>query len=67
MLTQRTTTLLKSNTRPHYTKLTPLLYGGIRQHGSHGHHHHDADLMNSLKSSSNVLFICLSVGDNKYL
>ncbi|KAG2233376.1 cation efflux family-domain-containing protein [Thamnidium elegans] len=39
-------------TRPQYTKLAPLFLGGIRQHGSHGHHHHDADLINSLKSSS---------------
>ncbi|KAI7883374.1 cation efflux protein [Mucor mucedo] len=30
--------------------MTPLFLGGIRQHG--GHHHHDADLVNSLKSSS---------------
>lgn len=40
------------STRPQYTKLAPLFLGGIRQHGSHGHHHHDADLINSLKSSS---------------
>ncbi|GAA5798987.1 hypothetical protein HPULCUR_004396 [Helicostylum pulchrum] len=39
-------------TRPQYTKLVPLFLGGIRQHGSHGHHHHDIDLINSLKSSS---------------
>lgn len=39
------------NHRPQYTKIAPLVLGGIRQHGSHGHHH-DADLMNSLTSSS---------------
>lgn len=37
--------------RPQYTKLAPLVLGGIRQHGSHGHHH-DVDLINSLHSSS---------------
>jgi hypothetical protein len=47
MLTQ--TTLYRP--RPKITRIQPLVLGGIRQHGSHGHHH-DADLMNSLKSSS---------------
>lgn len=37
--------------RPTIARIQPLALGGIRQHGSHGHHH-DADLMNSLKSSS---------------
>ncbi|KAK4518709.1 uncharacterized protein ATC70_008931 [Mucor velutinosus] len=31
---------------------TAWLIGSVRQHGTHGHHHHDADLMASLKSSS---------------
>lgn len=31
--------------------MQPLVLGGIRHHGSHGHHH-DADLINSLNSSS---------------
>lgn len=48
-LLKPTTTLYRPS--PHLTRLQPLVLGGIRHHGSHGHHH-DADLINSLKSSS---------------
>lgn len=38
--------------RPRLYQMTQLTLGGIRQHGSHGpHHHHDADLVTSLKTS----------------
>ncbi|GAN01813.1 cation efflux family [Mucor ambiguus] len=44
----QTATLNTAFNRPR----TAWLIGSVRQHGTHGHHHHDADLMASLKSSS---------------
>ncbi|EIE84926.1 hypothetical protein RO3G_09636 [Rhizopus delemar RA 99-880] len=31
---------------------SPISLGNIRHHGTHGHHHHDTDILTSLKSSS---------------
>ncbi|CAO3657453.1 unnamed protein product [Mucor hiemalis] len=51
----KTQQMLKPSTlyrpSPPLTRIQPIVLGGIRHHGSHGHHH-DADLINSLKSSS---------------
>lgn len=51
---QPSSNLITTLCRPRITTnyITPLILGGIRQHGTHGHHHHDADLIASLKSSS---------------
>ncbi|KAI9482731.1 MAG: cation efflux family-domain-containing protein [Benjaminiella poitrasii] len=52
MLTQKSSTLLHVHQQrsPLVTRMTML--SGVRYHGSHGHHHHDADIMASLKTSS---------------
>ncbi|CEJ03505.1 Putative Iron ion homeostasis-related protein [Rhizopus microsporus] len=44
--------ITKTLTASHNNRRHPVWNGSVRQHGTHGHHHHDADLLTSLKSSS---------------
>ncbi|RCH93503.1 hypothetical protein CU097_002094 [Rhizopus azygosporus] len=44
--------ITKALTASHNNRRHPVWNGSVRQHGTHGHHHHDADLLTSLKSSS---------------
>lgn len=50
--------ITKALTASHNNRRHPVWNGSVRQHGTHGHHHHDADLLTSLKSSSKKKYTC---------
>lgn len=50
--------ITKTLTASHNNRRHPVWNGSVRQHGTHGHHHHDADLLTSLKSSSKKKYSC---------